>query len=444
MSDLTRRQALKVGGAAAGLLGFGVASGDQQERQQFAESKVQSAEDGTLVGTWTSSQHLPGDDGLSQEGLSDQTLREVAHTSVGGSDLQVRLANTFNENAVTFEEVTVGVREEDATVLEDTLQQVTFSNESAVTVRPGARAYSDPVSLDVDPMQDLVVSVYAPDDTGPTTWHSFGKDTAFTAEGNQTAQTEGDDFSATGPSYYFLDEVDVVAPEATGAVVAIGDSITDGVGSTVAMMNPSDAELRSAGPNNAYPDYLAGRINDSHEVQLSTLNAGIGGNRILHDSPSDYTFGPSALARLDRDVLAQTGVSDVILLEGINDIGFSASEDLAPDQAVTADQIIDGMQQIIARAHAKRARIFGATLTPFKGAAYCYEEGEEKRQTVNHFIRESGEFDGVFDFDEAIQDPENPKRLLPKYDSGDNLHPSDAGYQEMAQTVDLEALSGGQ
>ena len=209
-------------------------------------------------------------------------------------------------------------------------------------------------------------------------------------------------------------------------------------------MNPSDAELRSAGPNNAYPDYLAGRINDSHEVQLSTLNAGIGGNRILHDSPSDYTFGPSALARLDRDVLAQTGVSDVILLEGINDIGFSASEDLAPDQAVTADQIIDGMQQIIARVHAKRARIFGATLTPFKGAAYYYEEGEEKRQTVNHFIRESGEFDGVFDFDEAIQDPENPKRLLPKYDSGDNLHPSDAGYQEMAQTVDLEALSGGQ
>ena len=293
-------------------------------------------------------------------------------------------------------------------------------------------------------MQDLVVSVYAPDDTGPTTWHSFGKDTAFTAEGNQTAQTEGNDFSATGPSYYFLDEVDVVAPEATGAVVAIGDSITDGVGSTVAMMNPSDAELRSAGPNNAYPDYLAGRINDSHEVQLSTLNAGIGGNRILHDSPSDYTFGPSALARLDRDVLAQTGVSDVILLEGINDIGFSASEDLAPDQAVTADQIIDGMQQIIARVHAKRARIFGATLTPFKGAAYYYEEGEEKRQTVNHFIRESGEFDGVFDFDEAIQDPENPKRLLPKYDSGDNLHPSDAGYQEMAQTVDLEALSGGQ
>ena len=122
----------------------------------------------------------------------------------------------------------------------------------------------------------------------------------------------------------------------------------------------------------------------------------------------------------------------------------SASEDLAPDQAVTADQIIDGMQQIIARVHAKRARIFGATLTPFKGAAYYYEEGEEKRQTVNHFIQESGEFNGVFDFDEAIQDPENPKRLLPKYDSGDNLHPSDAGYQEMAQTVDLEALSGGQ
>ena len=210
------------------------------------------------------------------------------------------------------------------------------------------------------------------------------------------------------------------------------------------MMNLSDAELRSAGPNNAYPDYLAGRINDSHEVQLSTLNAGIGGNRILHDSPSDYTFGPSALARLDRDVLAQTGVSDVILLEGINDIGFSASEDLAPDQAVTADQIIDGMQQIIARVHAKRARIFGATLTPFKGAAYYYEEGEEKRQTVNHFIRKAGSSTG------SLTSMRRSRTRRTRSDSSRSTtaaitcNPSDAGYQEMAQTVDLEALSGGQ
>jgi lysophospholipase L1-like esterase len=145
---------------------------------------------------------------------------------------------------------------------------------------------------------------------------------------------------------------------------------------------------------------------------------------------------------LDRDVLTQTGVSDVILLEGINDIGFSASEELAPDEAVSADQIIDGMQQIIARVQAKGARIFGATLTPFKGAEYYYEKGEEKRQTVNEFIRESGEFDGVFKFDEVTQDPDNPKQLLPKYDSGDHLHPSDAGYREMAQAVDLETLGG--
>jgi lysophospholipase L1-like esterase len=184
-----------------------------------------------------------------------------------------------------------------------------------------------------------------------------------------------------------------------------------------------------------YPSVLAERVHDTDVIEKSVLNAGISGNRVISDPPLENAFGPNALARLDRDVIAQTGVTDVILLEGINDIGNANA---------TAEEIIRGMKQIIARVHAKELRVFGATLTPFKRADYAgyYSAAKEaERQAVNEWIRTSGAFDGVFDFDEALRDPDNPKRLLPKYDSGDALHPSDAGYREMARTVGLDELA---
>jgi lysophospholipase L1-like esterase len=217
---------------------------------------------------------------------------------------------------------------------------------------------------------------------------------------------------------FFLSGVDVLADKNTKAVVTLGDSITDGYNSTV------DA-------NNRWPDQLAERLSDApRNRKLAVVNEGISGNRVLNN-----VVGPNGLSRFDRDIVAQTGVTFVTVLLGINDIGFSA---FLPAQAVSADQIINGYRQLIDRAHAKCVKIIGATLTPFEGAGYYTEEGEAKRQIVNDFIRNSGEFDAVIDFDLAIRDPEHTKQMLLEYDSGDHLHPSDAGYDAMANSIDLK------
>jgi lysophospholipase L1-like esterase len=226
------------------------------------------------------------------------------------------------------------------------------------------------------------------------------------------------------PSWYWLAGVDVTAPKETRAVVAFGDSITDGARSTV------DA-------NRSWPSVLAQRLfaRHGHPPRLAVLNAGISGNRILHD-----VMGSNALARFDRDALLQSGVEDVIVLEGINDIGFSSIPGGA-DQAVTADDLIAGLRQLVEFAHVRGIRVFGATLLPFEGAPYFSPEGETKRQAVNSWIRTGGAFDGVIDFDAAVRDPNHPTKVLPAYDSGDHLHPSDAGYQAMANAVDLSLFS---
>lgn len=418
MADLTRRRTLKVGGAAGlGALGLGTAA---------TSARRGGGADGEWVGTWTASPHAPASEGFSQQGFENATLRQVTHTSVGGDALRLRLTNAYGDRAVKFDSVSVGVRESGAAVEEAV--GVTFGGKSKVTVPPGERVYSDRVSYRVERDQDLTVSLYAPEATGPTTWHQFGKDQAYLAQGDRTSQAGGDGFMPSpGESYYFLDGIEVVNSDTEGAIVALGNSITNGVGSTI-------------GENRTYPDELARRIDETTDVNRSVLNAGINGNRILHDSPPQYTFGERALDRLERDVLTQPGLSDVILLEGINDITYSTAEYLAPDQAVTATEIIDGMETIADRVHEHGARIFGGTLTPYKGSSVYTENGEEKRQRVNEFVRSGDAFDGVFDFDEALRDPDEPEALLPEYDSGDHLHPSDAGYRAMAETIDLSAF----
>lgn len=265
--------------------------------------------------------------------------------------------------------------------------------------------------------------------TGPTTWHELPTKTSFvSSSGDQTKTTNDDAFTTETTHWFYLDGIEVISPNTQGAIVCLGNSITDGYASSI------DA-------NAAYPDFLAERVNDRNGLKKSVLNAGISGNRVLNDSAC---CGVNALARFDRDVLAHTGVTDVLLLEGINDIGFekSTGESSAPHTSVTAEQIIDGYQQLIRRAHAKGVRMIGGTLTPFKGAGYYYSEGEQKRQRINEFVRTSGAFDGVVDFDKAIRDPNNPKRIRPKYDSGDHLHPNDAGYHAMSEAVDLSLFQG--
>jgi lysophospholipase L1-like esterase len=381
------------------------------------------------VGSWSTSPQPPTTltaEGISARGFDHQTLRLVVHPHLSGAPLRLRLANTFGRDTLALGPVYVGVSQLGAAVVPGSNRVVTFGGRRVVMVPAGAEVLSDPVALTVRAEQDLVVSVYTPHPTGPATWHWDARQTNYIAAGNHAAETGGGAFTTTVTSWFFLDGVDVRTASRAGAVVAFDNSITDGAASTI------DA-------NHRWPDFLARRLLALPDGRrASVLNEGI-----------------SALARLDRDVLAQHGVRTVILLEGINDIGFSAVtpshappgislECFMPNTDVSAAQIIFGYQQIIARVHAKGLRILGGTLTPFQGAFYYTATGEAKRQAVNAWVRTSGAFDGVVDFDRVTRDPANPLRLLPAYDSGDHLHPNDAGYAAMANAVNLRLLQPAQ
>jgi lysophospholipase L1-like esterase len=381
-----------------------------------------------LLGTWSASPQPPDLSGVSRAGFDHQTLRLIAYTHFPGSRLRIRLSNTFGAGPLVIGQADLALQRAGAATVPGSDRRLTFAGRHAVTIPAGAEVYSDPVRLTVRAGQNLAVSLFVPAATGPTTWHALAVQTNYVSTpGNHAAETGPDAFTTQVTSWFWLDGIDVVAPPRDHAVVTLGDSITDGFGATV------DANTR-------WPDFLARRLRATPATRrVSVLDEGISGNRVLNDSPC---CGVSALARLDRDVLAQDGARWVILLEGINDIGFSGLTDpeTAPHTNVSADQIIAGYQRIIARVHARGLKIYGATLTPFKGTAfpgYYTSEGEQKRGAVNHWIRTSGAFDAVIDFDQAIRDPADPLRMLPRYDSGDHLHPNDAGYAAMAAAVDL-------
>ncbi len=393
------------------------------------------------VGTWSASplpatpNRLSGPSDLSAEGFDDQTVRNIVYTSVGGNRIRLRLTNTFGSRPVSVGQVTVGLQESRAGLVHGSVHQATFNGGSpAVTIPAGAQVYSDPVEMPVAPLQNLAISIYLPNATGPATYHPGAEQVNYVSSGNRTNDTSAQAYSTTSPSWYWLDGVHVEASRRVPAVVTLGDSITDGFGSTI-------------NANNRWPNYLARMVvahtpgNRNDEVAI--LNEGISGDRVLNTSPC---FGVGTLARLNRDVLAQDGVRQVILLDGTNDIGFSQASPtnlypgvpfdcFRPNTDVSARDITNGYQQIISQAHLKGLQIFGGTLAPFKGAFYWSPAAEAKRQAVNRWIRTSGAFDGVIDFDEALSDPAHPQQLLPKYDSGDHLHPNDAGYEAMAQAA---------
>jgi lysophospholipase L1-like esterase len=280
------------------------------------------------------------------------------------------------------------------------------------------------VKLDIPATGDLAISIFLPKAATGAGIHYSAQQTSYIAPGNVT-DTASISNATTMTSWVFLTGVDVLAPESASAVVAFGDSITDGARSTV------DA-------NHRWPDILANRLQHSGK-KVAVLDAGIGGNRILHDATSNIRFGVNALARFDRDVLAQPGVKYVIVLEGINDLGHAGTSAPA-SETVSSDDLIAGFKQMIERAHEKGLKIFGATITPFEGTVfpgYFTPEKEAKRKAVNEWIRTGRAFDGVIDFEKAIRDPQNPNRVLPAYDGGDHLHPGDAGYQAMGAAIDL-------
>jgi lysophospholipase L1-like esterase len=354
------------------------------------------------------------------------------HTSIAGRSLRVRLSNEYGTEPLVIGEARLARGAGGARIVAGTDRRLTFGGRSAFSIPPGAPALSDPVALPVPALSDLVVSIHLPERTAAATVHGSAFQTNYVAAGNVTraATLTG---ATTMTSWHFLSGVSVAAPRAA-SVVAFGDSITDGAITTV------DANRR-------WPDLLARRLR-----HVGVLNKGIGGNRLLHDGNTrpdtpfagiGPLFGDSALSRFDRDVLAQPGARYVIVLLGINDIGQPTS--LAPEsEAVTADEMIAAHRQLIARAHERGLRIFGGTLTPFQDTAipgYYSAENEAKRLALNRWIRTGGEYDGVIDFDRAVRDPAQPLRILPAYDSGDHLHPNDAGMRAMADAIPLRLFS---
>ncbi len=382
------------------------------------------------VATWgpSPSPQLPDAAQMRKDGLvfENQTLREIVHTTIGGDTVRVRLSNAFASDAVEIAAAHIALRASGADIAAGSDHALTFSGRPAVVIPPGATVLSDPVKLDVPVAGDLAISLYLPKTATGAGIHYSAQQTSYAANGDLTgaASLPG---AATLSSWVFVTGVDVLAPESTGMVVAFGDSITDGALST------SDV-------NHRWPDILAARLLARHGgKKVAVIDAGIGGNRVLHDARSDVRYGVNALARFDRDALAQPGVKWIILLEGINDLGHY--DPAGPDsEKPSAEDVIAGLKQMVERAHELGIKVVGGTLTPFEGTPfghYFTPEKEAKRKAINEWIRNGGAFDGVADFDKAVRDPEHPDRMLAAYDSGDHLHPKDAGYKAMGEAVDL-------
>lgn len=370
------------------------------------------------VATWTTSPQA----GNWEDEFDNQTVRMTVHTSLGGSRVRIEISNAFGAHSLSIGAADVALAAKGAGIVPGSDHALRFGGSPSVIIPPGALEVSDPVDLRVPAESNLAVSIYVPEHTGPATKHFLGLHTTYISGKGDFVTSEDLPTQWKTTSYYWLSAIDVEAAADSHAIVAFGDSITDGFHSTL-------------DKNMQWPSQLAARLQANPATKhLAVDNEGIGGNRVLHDA---VIFGPNALARMDRDVLAQDGVKYLTVLESINDLGFPHAVGGHGDQEVTADQLIAGLKQIIVRAHAHGIQVFGCTLTPYKGADYYSAEGEVKREAINHWIRTSGAFDGVIDFDKAVRDPNYPERMLLSYDSGDHLHPNDAGYRAMANAVPL-------
>jgi len=384
--------------------------------------------------SWASAMQRPTagsdatDPNWSLDGFTNHTIREVVRLSGGGSSVRIRLSNVYGTGPLAITGATVAKTAAGATVEPGTVRSLTFDGQRSTVIAAGRVEVSDSASLHVTPLESLSVTLYLATVTGPSTFHEDGLTTTYRASGDHRSDIGGAAFAGeTSHAYYYLTGVDVAGGGSRTTVVSFGDSITNGHNSTV-------------GGNDRYPDALAGRLVGAHR-QMNVANLGISGNLLLSELPC---FGPKGVNRFQRDALAQPGVRTVILLEGENDIWDSeANFRCGVTQRVTADELIAGYKTLIAAAHARGVRVIGGTIPPFKapymGAAE-FDRAEAIREQVNTWVRTSGAYDGVADFANAVADPADPQQLNPMYNSGDFLHPNDAGYAALAASINLNEL----
>lgn len=364
------------------------------------------------VVTWAASADRMG------EAAGDRSYRLVVRTSVGGTDLRVRVSNAFGDRPLVIGSAYAGLHESGARLRPGSNRKLAFDGSVSVTLAPGEIRYSDPLPGRIAAMSDLAVSLYVRDTGGPATGHGMALATSYATSGNHAAEERDGAYTERLGSWFYLDAVTVDADRGAGAVVTLGDSITDG------WQSSTDKNLR-------WPDFLARRLHASSAGTVKGVaNAGISGNQVLADGAAQ-----SALKRLDRDVLSLPGVRTVVLFEGVNDIKSHSG--------VTAASLTAGYREIIDRSHAAGLCVVGATVMPFKGWSEWDAEGEAVRTEVNEWIRTSGAVDAVVDFDKVVRSPYDAERILPTFDNGDHLHPNDKGMQAMADAVALKSLECG-
>ncbi|WP_371548897.1 SGNH/GDSL hydrolase family protein [Streptomyces sp. NBC_00554] len=411
---------------------IGVAADDGSGQNNLAGGRTPRgsaapASTGLWVGAWSASP-ARAEPGTETNGMAGRSVRNIVHTSAGGTSARITLSNLFGQQPLTITHATIAVAEtaNSAAAKADTMTRLTFGGSTSVTIPSGQQVMSDAVPVTIPHDSDVLVTTFSPTPSGPVTYHPHARQTSYLAEGDLTDDVSGTAYTEATPYWRYVTAVDVLSEESAGTVVAFGDSLTDGDDSTV-------------GANHRWPDRLSDRLRDAAGTDgvplYSVVNEGIGGNRILASETGRPSDNPSALSRFGRDALGHANVKAVVIDLGINDI-------LRNPNQVDPATITDGLRTLVQQAHAHGVRVVGATLMPFKGHGGYSAQREEVRQAVNAEIRAGKVFDAVVDFDKAVRDPYDPRELRGDYDSGDHLHPSDKGYQRMAEVVDLRSLSG--
>ncbi|MFD5567167.1 SGNH/GDSL hydrolase family protein [Streptomyces cadmiisoli] len=410
-----------------------VAADDGTARRTVADPRpphnsAAPASTGTWVGSWSASP-AAAEPGTETAALSDRSVRNVVHTSVGGTSARITLSNLYGRQPlpVTHATIALAAGDDSAWAAAETMRRLTFNGAASVLVPAGEQVMSDPVRIAVPPDTDVLVTTYSPAEPGPVTVHANARQISYAALGDHAGSVTGAAFTEQVEAWRYLTALDVLSKESHGTLVALGDSLTDGHSSTV-------------GANRRWPDVLSQRLRRAADAgqevpRYGIANQGIGGNRILTGGNGRPADNPSGLDRFSRDVLGRPNVKVVVIGLGVNDI-------LRNPPVTDPDQILDGLRTLVRQAHARGIKVVGATLMPFLGHRGYTDVREAVRQEVNAEIRSGRVFDAVVDFDEALRDPYDPRGFRADYDSGDHLHPNDQGYARMAEQFDLKDLTG--